>query len=147
MSSGSVITTSVGGGGGGGSGDKGKPETPIQSRDADANPFKHLDLTWKPLLKVTLPCSDPGGDFAPTKFSIQERMGDRAALEGAVIHDGDDEDLGGVGDPSYVSPGRTSGAEPQKLLSKGISKAISLFLEFVPRLNSNLWHIRPVVLV
>ena len=46
----------------------GKPETPIQSRDSEANPFKHLDLTWKPLLKVTLPCSDPGGDFAPTKF-------------------------------------------------------------------------------
>ena len=54
MSSGSVITTSVGGGGGG---DKGKPETPIQSRDAaDANPFKHLDLTWKPLLKVIINC-------------------------------------------------------------------------------------------
>ena len=53
MSSGSVITTSVGGGGGGG--DKGKPETPIQSRDAaDANPFKHLDLTWKPSLKVNI---------------------------------------------------------------------------------------------
>ena len=47
MSSGSVITTSVGGGGG----DK-KPETPIQKDAADGNPFKHLDLTWKPLLKV-----------------------------------------------------------------------------------------------
>ena len=47
-------------------------------------------------------------------------MGDRAALEGAVIHDGDDEDLGGAGE-SYAATGRTSGAEPQKLLSKGIS--------------------------
>ena len=45
-------------------------------------------------------------------------MGDRAALEGAVIHDGDDEDLGGAGE-SYAATGRTSGAEPQKLLSKG----------------------------
>lgn len=39
--------------------------------------FKHLS-TWKPLLKVTLPCSDPGGDFSPTKFSISERQGDRS---------------------------------------------------------------------
>ena len=48
-------------------------------------------------------------------------MGDRAALEGAVIHDGDDEDLGGGGE-SYAATGRTSGAEPQKLLSKGICR-------------------------
>ena len=39
--------------------------------------FKHL-VTWKPLLKVTLPCSDPGGDFAPTKISISERQGDKS---------------------------------------------------------------------
>ncbi|CAL1545233.1 unnamed protein product [Lymnaea stagnalis] len=39
--------------------------------------FKHLDLTWKPLLRVTLSKSEPGGDHAPTKFSIQERQGDR----------------------------------------------------------------------
>ena len=55
-------------------------------------------------------------------------MGDRAALEGAVIHDGDDEDLGGVGDTSYVSPGRTSGAEPQKLLSKGKCVRLRVFM-------------------
>lgn len=39
--------------------------------------FKHL-LPWKAYLKVTLPCSDPGGDFAPTKFSISERQGDKS---------------------------------------------------------------------
>ena len=39
--------------------------------------FKHLSF-WKPLLKVTLPCSDPGGDFAPVKFSITERQGDKS---------------------------------------------------------------------
>lgn len=42
--------------------------------------FKHLDLTWKPLLRVTLSKSEPGGDHAPTKFSIQERQGDRSTL-------------------------------------------------------------------
>ncbi len=40
--------------------------------------FKHL-TNWKPLLKVSLPCSDSGGDFAPTKFSIAERQGDKSA--------------------------------------------------------------------
>lgn len=39
--------------------------------------FKHL-TSWKPLVKVTLPCSDPGGDFAPTKFSISEKQGDKS---------------------------------------------------------------------
>ena len=39
--------------------------------------FKHL-TSWRPLLKVSLPCSDPGGDFAPTKFSISERQGDKS---------------------------------------------------------------------
>ncbi len=40
--------------------------------------FKHLS-PWKPILKVSLPCSDPGGDFAPTKFSIAEKQGDKSA--------------------------------------------------------------------
>jgi hypothetical protein len=39
--------------------------------------FKNL-VTWRPLLKVTLPCSDPGGDFAPTKFCISEKQGDKS---------------------------------------------------------------------
>ena len=64
-------------------------------------------------------------------------MGDRAALEGAVIHDGDDEDLGGVGDTSYVSPGRTSGAEPQKLLSKGKCVRLRVFLHAYYLRNKN----------
>jgi hypothetical protein len=39
--------------------------------------FKHL-VTWKPLLKVSLPCSEPGGDFAPIKFCISEKQGDKS---------------------------------------------------------------------
>jgi WD40 repeat protein len=42
--------------------------------------FKHLDLTWKPHLKITLTRMEPGGDHAPTKFSISEVQGDRTAL-------------------------------------------------------------------
>ncbi|KAH9523462.1 WD repeat-containing protein 63 [Bulinus truncatus] len=44
--------------------------------------FKYLDLTWKPLLRVTLAKSEPGGDHAPTKFSIQERQGEKQSTGG-----------------------------------------------------------------
>ena len=37
--------------------------------------FKHLDLTWKPTLRVQLFKAEPGGDHAPTKFSISEMQG------------------------------------------------------------------------
>lgn len=35
--------------------------------------FQHLDLVWKPFLKVSFPRSDNPGDFAATRVSIQER--------------------------------------------------------------------------
>ncbi|GFS17212.1 WD repeat-containing protein 63 [Elysia marginata] len=56
--------------------DKKKAQQPSGVPDT----FKHLDLIWKPILRVTLSKSEPGGDHAPTKFSIQERQGDRSAL-------------------------------------------------------------------
>lgn len=40
--------------------------------------FKHL-TAWKPLLKVSLPSSEAEGEFAPRKFSIGEREGDKTA--------------------------------------------------------------------
>lgn len=58
--------------------------------------FKHL-TSWRPLLKVTLPCGDPGGDFAPRKFSITERQGDKTAIEL--------EDKMAVGDAGQPKPG------------------------------------------
>ncbi|KAK0069497.1 WD repeat-containing protein 63 [Biomphalaria pfeifferi] len=45
--------------------------------------FKYLDLTWKPLLRVTLAKSEPGGDHAPIKFSIQEKQKERLTVTGA----------------------------------------------------------------
>lgn len=39
--------------------------------------FKHL-TQWKPFLKTSLPNTEPGGDYSPTKFSISERQGDRS---------------------------------------------------------------------
>ncbi|KAK2179552.1 hypothetical protein NP493_483g01017 [Ridgeia piscesae] len=42
--------------------------------------FKHLDLTWKPLLRVFLSKTEAGGNHAPCRFAIQEKHGDRGAL-------------------------------------------------------------------
>ena len=48
--------------------------------------FRYLDLTWKPMLKVSLQKSEPGGDHAPTKFSIQEKQGKRDVCEYFTPH-------------------------------------------------------------
>lgn len=39
--------------------------------------FKTLDLSWRPLMKVHLHKSEPGGDHNPTCFSISEVQGDK----------------------------------------------------------------------
>ncbi|XP_059197452.1 dynein axonemal intermediate chain 3 [Centropristis striata] len=35
------------------------------------NTFKHLDRTWKPLFRVSLPKIDTSGEYAPLKFSME----------------------------------------------------------------------------
>ncbi|CAF0933439.1 unnamed protein product [Adineta ricciae] len=43
--------------------------------------FKHLDLIWRPFLRLQLQSPEAGQvDFAPRKFSIRESQGDRDAL-------------------------------------------------------------------
>uniref|UniRef100_H2Y8V0 WD repeat domain 63 n=1 Tax=Ciona savignyi TaxID=51511 RepID=H2Y8V0_CIOSA len=39
--------------------------------------YKHLDLVWKPLLKLTMQKMDISGDYSPLKFSLAERQGVR----------------------------------------------------------------------
>ena len=41
------------------------------------SPLKHLDLAWRPSMKVYLHKSEPGGDHNPTVFTIAEVQGDR----------------------------------------------------------------------
>lgn len=60
---------------------KNKDSTEIQTGGTAAETYKHLDLTWKPHLKVTLFKSEPGGDHNPTKFSIAESQGDKTSRE------------------------------------------------------------------
>ncbi|XP_067929011.1 dynein axonemal intermediate chain 3-like [Watersipora subatra] len=44
------------------------------------SPLKHLDLNWRPSMKVYLHKSEPGGDHNPTVFSISEVQGDKSVL-------------------------------------------------------------------
>nr|XP_039270172.1 dynein intermediate chain 3, axonemal-like [Styela clava] len=39
--------------------------------------FKHLDLTWKPLLKMVFQKIDGSGEYSPLVFSLKERQGVR----------------------------------------------------------------------
>ncbi|KAL7863998.1 hypothetical protein AOLI_G00154180 [Acnodon oligacanthus] len=43
------------------------------------NTFKHLDLTWKPLIRVTLPKIDSSGEYSPLKFSLRESTANSTA--------------------------------------------------------------------
>ncbi|XP_033738311.1 WD repeat-containing protein 63-like isoform X3 [Pecten maximus] len=89
--------------------DKG-PKNPI----GVPNTFKHLDLSWKPILKVALHKSEPGGDHSPTKFTIQEKQGDRGTLGKAT--DGSDlSKEAAMGGGYYTKPG--SGKDKRTLQS------------------------------
>ncbi|XP_060088116.1 dynein axonemal intermediate chain 3 [Heteronotia binoei] len=48
--------------------------------------FKHLDLSWRPHMKLSLPKSDTGGEYSPMKISIKEehhhtKIQDRTQLQ------------------------------------------------------------------
>lgn len=76
--------------------------------------FKHLDLTWKPMLKVHLHKSEPGGDHAPTKFSIQEKQGERAALSKATDGNFPDKEMSVTG--GYFQSGKPGSAKEKRTL-------------------------------
>ncbi|KAL4236475.1 WD repeat-containing protein 63 [Mactra antiquata] len=95
-----------------GSKDKQGPKNPMGVPDT----FKHLDLTWKPMLKVHLHKSEPGGDHAPTKFSIAETQGDRGALGKATEGGVPDKEASVTG--GYFQAGKPgSGKEKRTLQS------------------------------
>ncbi|XP_053096688.1 dynein axonemal intermediate chain 3 [Pangasianodon hypophthalmus] len=45
------------------------------------NTFKHLDLSWKPLFRVTLPKIDTAGKYNPLKFSLRDSVCYTAAVD------------------------------------------------------------------
>ncbi|CAF2319241.1 unnamed protein product [Rotaria sp. Silwood2] len=81
--------------------------------------FKHLDLIWKPFLRVTLQSPETGTvDFAPRKFSIRETQGDRDVLnqeEKELFEKKKDPSLG-----QFVNPVD----DPNKTLSQAKAKVL-----------------------
>ncbi|XP_046905383.1 dynein axonemal intermediate chain 3 [Hypomesus transpacificus] len=51
-------------------------EKPLENPHGVPNTFKHLDLTWKPLVRVALPKIDTSGEYSPLKFSLQDNTCD-----------------------------------------------------------------------
>ncbi|XP_062308219.1 LOW QUALITY PROTEIN: dynein axonemal intermediate chain 3 [Osmerus eperlanus] len=49
-------------------------EKPLESPHGVPNTFKHLDLAWKPLVRV--PQIDTSGEYSPLKFSLQDNTCD-----------------------------------------------------------------------
>ncbi|KAI4874495.1 hypothetical protein NFI96_021870 [Prochilodus magdalenae] len=47
-------------------------EKVLENPQGVPNTFNHLDLTWKPLFRVTLPKVDTSGEYSPQKFSLRE---------------------------------------------------------------------------
>ncbi|KAM4642787.1 dynein axonemal intermediate chain 3 [Discoglossus pictus] len=47
-------------------------EKPLENPNAIPETFKHLDLTWKPFIKATIPKNETNGEFSPLKISMRE---------------------------------------------------------------------------
>ncbi|XP_055486751.1 dynein axonemal intermediate chain 3 [Leucoraja erinacea] len=57
--------------------EKRKIEKELQNPQGVPNTFKHLDLHWRPMHKVTLPKISGIGDYSPLLFSMREKCSDR----------------------------------------------------------------------
>ncbi|XP_071799358.1 dynein axonemal intermediate chain 3-like isoform X2 [Asterias amurensis] len=79
--------------------------------------FKHLDLTWKPTLKFPVSKIEGTGEYGVMRISIQERQGDRGALEKSGK--GSDTNIGGIGMGGSM---RTGSAKDKKPLEGATSK-------------------------
>ncbi|KAG5275640.1 hypothetical protein AALO_G00122930 [Alosa alosa] len=51
-------------------------ERPLDNPHGVPNMFKHLDLSWKPLMKVSLPKIDSSGEYSPLKFCLRHNTSD-----------------------------------------------------------------------
>lgn len=70
--------------------DSEKPKKTVSVLSNVPDTYRHLDLTWKPLLKINLNKSEAGADYSPTKISISEIQGDRNFLTKKDENKGDD---------------------------------------------------------
>ncbi|XP_047663047.1 dynein axonemal intermediate chain 3 isoform X2 [Tachysurus fulvidraco] len=49
-------------------------EKPLENVHGVPNTFEHLNLSWKPLFRVTLPKMDSAGEYSPLKFSLRDSV-------------------------------------------------------------------------
>ncbi|XP_072918615.1 dynein axonemal intermediate chain 3 [Hemitrygon akajei] len=56
---------------------KRKVEKELQNPKGVPNTFKHLDLHWKPMHKVSLPRIEGNGEYSPIRISMREKCTDR----------------------------------------------------------------------
>ncbi|XP_030289808.1 dynein axonemal intermediate chain 3 [Sparus aurata] len=55
--------------------------------------FKHLDRTWKPLLRVSLPKIDTSGEYIPLKFSLEHYICNNNNTDEAAENESDSEGI------------------------------------------------------
>ncbi|XP_053542409.1 dynein axonemal intermediate chain 3 isoform X2 [Ictalurus punctatus] len=60
-------------------------ENPLKNPHGVPNTFKHLDLSWKPLFRVTLPKMDGTGEYSPLKFSLRDSVCYTAAVDRSEV--------------------------------------------------------------
>lgn len=58
------------------------------------NTFKHLNLTWKPFIRVSLPKIDTSGEYSPIKFSLRDNSVDYPTGEKPAQNAGHEEGSG-----------------------------------------------------
>ncbi|KAI2649391.1 Dynein axonemal intermediate chain 3 [Labeo rohita] len=51
-------------------------EKPLENPHGVPNTFKHLNLTWKPFIRVSLPKLGSSGEYSPLKFSLRDNTVD-----------------------------------------------------------------------
>ncbi|XP_051517378.1 dynein axonemal intermediate chain 3 [Myxocyprinus asiaticus] len=51
-------------------------ERPLENPHGVPNTFKHLNLTWKPFIRVSLPKIGTSGEYSPLKFSLRDNTVD-----------------------------------------------------------------------
>lgn len=99
--------------------------------------FKHLDLTWKPVLKVTVSHLSGTGEFGPSVFSIYERQG--ARISGGKPTE--DKEPGGTSNLSTsISKGRDQAKPLENVSSKfyvGTEEGDLVYMDWKPEKDTD----------
>ncbi|XP_048581354.1 dynein axonemal intermediate chain 3 [Nematostella vectensis] len=100
--------------------------------------FKHLDLTWKPILKTTVQRQTGTGEFGPKVFSIFEKQ---SKTKGKPSNESADADNTGVSRlPSNVAKGKDQGKPLENVSTKflvGTEEGDLVYLDWRPEKDTD----------